>query len=215
MEKWHPVFPRFTHLLQLCGLMWRKVISYLCLDWMFGLRGNSWWLSRGNSKCQSHISTVSLKFASTPSWHTYACHYFWSTWARCARCCTTVCRRVCLSVSVGRSMDVRRPYMCPFRPQRGSCVHSATHLPYDKEDECSAQHQGEHVAEGRKGERHGCASQPDDEMGWAGERKVPPLLSASLLAFAHSPSFVKWRLLSVSPSGVSWVCVVQVGKAQV
>lgn len=31
----------------------------------------------------------------------------------------------------------------------------ATHLPYDKEDERCAQHQGEHVAEGREGERHG------------------------------------------------------------
>lgn len=77
--------------------------------------------------------------------------------------CVGVC--VCLSASVGRSMDVRRPCMCPFQPQHGSCVHNATHLPNDKEDECSTQHQGEHVAEGRKGERHGRASQPDDEMG--------------------------------------------------
>lgn len=107
------------------------------------------------------------------------------------QCCTTVCRRVCLSASVGRSMDVRRPYMCPFRPQRGPCVHGATHLPYDKEDECSAQHQGEHVAEGRKGERHGCASQPDDEMGWAGEREVPP--PALCLSFGFCPlSLLRW-----------------------
>lgn len=28
-------------------------------------------------------------------------------------------------------------------------------LPYDEEDERGAQYQGEHVAEGRKGERHG------------------------------------------------------------
>lgn len=30
-----------------------------------------------------------------------------------------------------------------------------THLPDDEEDESGAQHQGEHVAEGPKGERHG------------------------------------------------------------
>ncbi len=53
-------------------------------------------------------------------------------------------------------------------------MHGATHLPYDEEDESSAQHQGEHVAEGRKGERHGCASQPDDEMGRERERELAP-----------------------------------------
>lgn len=44
----------------------------------------------------------------------------------------------------------------------------ATHLPDDEEDEGGAQDQGEHVAEGRKGERHGCAGQSDHR---AGERK--------------------------------------------
>lgn len=44
-------------------------------------------------------------------------------------------------------------------------VYVATHLPDDEEDEGGAQHQGEHVAEGRKGERHGRASQPDDGTG--------------------------------------------------
>lgn len=56
----------------------------------------------------------------------------------------------------------------------------ATHLPYDKEDERGAQHQGEHVAEGREGERHGCASQPDDGGGSRGQKGTSsPLLSAS------------------------------------
>lgn len=55
-----------------------------------------------------------------------------------------------------------------------------THLPYDEEDEGSAQHQGQHVAEGRKGERHSCSCQPKGEMGR--ERRgdpsstLPPLL---------------------------------------
>lgn len=53
-------------------------------------------------------------------------------------------------------------------------MHSATHLPYDKKDESSAQHQGEHVAEGRKGECHGRARQPDDEMGRERERGFLP-----------------------------------------
>lgn len=67
-------------------------------------------------------------------------------------------------------------------------MHGATHLPYNKEDEGGAQHQSEHVAEGREGERHGCASQPDDEIGREGEREPPSstLLSTSLLDIAHS-----------------------------
>lgn len=59
-----------------------------------------------------------------------------------------------------RGTECKRP-----RYLRLPSVRRATHLPYDKEDESGAQHQGEHVAEGRKGERHGCASQPDDRMG--------------------------------------------------
>lgn len=63
-------------------------------------------------------------------------------------------------------------------------------LPYDEEDESGAQHQGEHVAEGRKGERHGCASQPDDDMGRERERELSPALYLSL-AIAPSPSFLE------------------------
>lgn len=57
----------------------------------------------------------------------------------------------------------------------------ATHLPYDKEDERGAQHQGEHVAEGREGERHGCASQPDDRGGLRGQKGTSPLCSLPLV----------------------------------
>lgn len=42
---------------------------------------------------------------------------------------------------------------------------NAAHLPDDKEDEAGAQDQGEHVAEGREGECHGCVGQPDDQPG--------------------------------------------------
>lgn len=72
----------------------------------------------------------------------------------------------------------------------GCSVYSATHLPYDKEDESGAQHQCQHVAEGRKGERHGCASQPDDKMGRERERELPPALYL-FLAIAPSPSFLE------------------------
>lgn len=88
----------------------------------------------------------------------------------CACCVPVSVVQVCVGGCVclpawDVSVDVHGPYMCPFQLQRGSSVHSATHLPYDEEDESCTQHQGEHVAEGRKGECHGCASQPDDEMG--------------------------------------------------
>lgn len=59
-------------------------------------------------------------------------------------------------------------------------MRGATHLPYDKEDERGAQHQGEHVAEGREGERHGCASQPDDGGGLRGQKGTSSPLALCL-----------------------------------
>lgn len=108
-----------------------------------------------------------------------------------------------------------------FSVCHGCSVYSATHLPYDKEDESSAQHQCQHVAEGRKGECHGCASQPEDEMGRERERELPLALSLSgycsfsllllggycLFSLRDPP-----RPPSSSPDA-SWVCIVQVGKA--
>ncbi|KAA8587212.1 hypothetical protein FQN60_001048, partial [Etheostoma spectabile] len=68
-------------------------------------------------------------------------------------------------------------------------VHSATHLPYDKKDESSAQHQGEHVAEGRKGECHGRVRQPDDEMAFSLFISLPPSFTR---AFTQLLSFTMY-----------------------
>lgn len=77
-------------------------------------------------------------------------------------------------------------------------VYVATHLPDDEEDEGGAQHQGEHVAEGRKGERHGRSSQPDDGRVEREEGELSSPLSASLVANALllSPSVGGYRLCS-------------------
>lgn len=103
---------------------------------------------------------------------------------------------MCLSACVGRSV-----YVCRARFSwsvcHGSSVHSATHLPYDKEDESGTQHQGEHVAEGRKGERHGCARQPDSRMGREREKGLAPSL---FLSNCIAPTF-QWKLLFVSSQG--------------
>lgn len=64
-----------------------------------------------------------------------------------------------MSACAGWSVDARRPLRVSYFTFSVSAVFSAvrgaTHLPYDEEDESGAQHQGEHVAEGRKGECHG------------------------------------------------------------
>lgn len=77
-----------------------------------------------------------------------------------------------------------------------SGVRGATHLPYDKEDERGAQHQGEHVAEGREGERHGCASQPDDGGGLRGQKGTSSPFALCLWV-QQSPARLSLLLLEV------------------
>lgn len=111
---------------------------------------------------------------------------------------------VCLrGTERGRSQVLDGPILVSVRVCSGSSMHGATHLPYDKEDESSAQHQGEHVAEGRKGERHGCASQPDDEMGRERERELAPCSLPLYWLLPTLPPSLWWRLLSASPSDES------------
>lgn len=115
---------------------------------------------------------------------------------------------VCLcGTASGRSQTLH----VPVRASLLSLVHRSTHLPYDKEDESGAQHQGEHVAEGRKGERHGRASQPDDEASRERKGNVPPAPCSSV-AIARSPSSLGPRLCVVLPD-VSRVWLVQVDKS--
>lgn len=80
-----------------------------------------------------------------------------------------------------------------------------THLPYDKEDEGSAQHQGQHVAEGRKGERHGCSSQPYSQM-W--REKSGALLGTPPPPCPSSGSYLLlWASNFLLSSELSCVCV--------
>lgn len=80
-----------------------------------------------------------------------------------------------------------------------------THLPYDKEDEGSAQHQGQHVAEGRKGERHGCSSQPYSQL-W--REKSGALLSTPPPPCPSSGSYLLlWASNFLLSSELSCVCV--------
>lgn len=74
---------------------------------MIEMKGNIWWLLRGNSKRQSHISAITLRFSSRSSWHIYAYVITSGVPERdvcmlCScQCCTSVCRRMCLSACVG------------------------------------------------------------------------------------------------------------------
>lgn len=91
------------------------------------------------------------------------------------------------------------------------CVCVFTHLPDDKEDEPSAQNQGEHVAEGREGERHGCVGQPDDQTGWGGgEQGKGRGASLTFLSFFF---FWSWLKCLFPTSGAGWVCCAQVSCA--
>lgn len=94
---------------------------------------------------------------------------------------------VCLPV-----WDGEWTFAGPTRAHFSLSVHAAapvcTHLPYDKEDESGAQHQGEHIAEGRKGECHGCASQPDDGLRETERERAPFFTLCPFVAVPHSPS---------------------------
>lgn len=142
------------------------------------------------------VRTITQCFSLISSWHINAYHYLhwtrasvWSVPVSFVQLCVGGC--VCLPVWDG-AWTFAGPKCARFSLRfvcNGSCVHCATHLPYDKEDESSAQHQGEHVAEGRKGERHGCASQPDDQMGWEREKGTCPLCSLSLCCYCSLSLF--------------------------
>lgn len=76
-------------------------------------------------------------------------------------------------------------------------------LPDNEEDECGAQYQGEHVAEGRKGERHGCPSQPHDGSGRDGGREVAPRSASHTVLWVTPP-----LPPSFTGGGYSSVCTV-------
>lgn len=80
------------------------------------------------------------------------------------------------------------------------CLPSATYLPNDKKDESGTQHQGEHVAKGRKGERHGRTCQPGDEdVQTKGKKNMDTFLSLPSGSLWTSDLFPRWSLkLSVS-----------------
>lgn len=80
------------------------------------------------------------------------------------------------------------------------CLPSATYLPNDKKDESGTQHQGEHVAKGRKGERHGRTCQPGDEdVRTKGKKNTDTFLSLPSGSLWTSDLFPRWSLkLSVS-----------------
>lgn len=117
----------------------------------------------------------------------------------CRRCACVRVGGLCLSARVGWSIhgSLNAPIPAFFFCSEVSGVRGATHLPYDKEDERGAQHQGEHVAEGREGERHGCASQPDDGGGLRGQKGTSSPLALCLWV-QLSPTLLSLLLLEVT-----------------